>query len=85
MPPIITAAPEGRFATVGSANLDVRSFRLNFELIAVLYDAGLVRELEAIFEEDLANTEEVSLAVWRERPMITRMKEGVGRLCAPML
>ncbi|MDQ3033351.1 MAG: cardiolipin synthase [Myxococcota bacterium] len=76
---------DGRFATVGSANLDVRSFRLNFEMIAVLYDPDVVIELQRIFEEDLARTEEVSLAVWRRRPKLTRIKEGMGRLCSPLL
>ena len=76
---------DGRFAIVGSANLDVRSFRLNFELMAVLYDPAIIRELSVIFDEDLANTEEVDLAVWRERALVTRVKEGVGRLFSPML
>lgn len=76
---------DGRFATVGSANLDVRSFRLNFELIAVLYDAVQVGELARIFERDLAATEEVALEAWRARPLTTRMKEGLGRLLSPML
>jgi cardiolipin synthase len=76
---------DGRFATVGSANLDVRSFRLNFELIAVLYDAKHVGELQKIFEDDLAKTEEVSLMEWRLRPLGTRIKEGLGRLLSPML
>ncbi|AKF06397.1 cardiolipin synthase [Sandaracinus amylolyticus] len=76
---------DGRIATVGSANLDVRSFRLNFELIAVLYDADIVRALQVIFEEDLARTERVSLVTWRGRPVITRIKEGMGRLFSPLL
>jgi cardiolipin synthase A/B len=76
---------DGRFATVGSANLDVRSFRLNFELIALLYDASSVTRLEAVFQEDLAGTEEVDLAQWRKRGIGPRLLEGVGRLFAPML
>lgn len=80
-----TMVVDGRIGTVGSANLDVRSFRLNFELVAVLYDEPAVERLEAIFREDLAKTEEVDLAAWRARPMITRMKEGFGRLLSPLL
>lgn len=76
---------DGRFATVGSANLDVRSFRLNFELAVVLYDRDSVARLEALFLEDLAMTEEVDLAAWRKRPVLTRMKEGFGRLMSPLL
>ncbi len=76
---------DGRFAIVGSANLDVRSFRLNFELAVVLYDPAGVARLTALFDEDLANTEEVALAAWRQRPLITKMKEGAGRLMSPLL
>jgi cardiolipin synthase len=76
---------DGRFATVGSANLDVRSFRLNFEMIAVLYGPADVARLTAIFDEDLAQTDEVDLERWRNRAISTRMKEGFGRLCSPLL
>lgn len=76
---------DDRFATVGSANLDVRSFRLNFEMIAVLYAPDDVARFARIFEEDLAATEEVLLASWRERPVAMRMKEGFGRLVSPIL
>jgi cardiolipin synthase A/B len=76
---------DGRIATVGSANLDVRSFRLNFELIVVLYDRAGVDRLEELFREDLGQTEEVEIAAWRKRSIGTRVKEGVGRLLSPLL
>lgn len=76
---------DGRLATVGSANLDVRSFRLNFELIAVLYDEAVVTELRHLFESELAQTDEVELPRWRQRPLLTRVKEGIGRLLSPLL
>lgn len=76
---------DGRFATLGSANLDVRSFRLNFELLAVLWDAKVVGKLEALFVEDLERTGPVDLAEWRRRGVAPRIKEGIGRLCAPLL
>jgi cardiolipin synthase len=80
-----TMVVDGRLATVGSANLDVRSFRLNFELIAVIYDAEVVGRLERIFMEDLGSTEIVDLGQWRQRSVVTKVKEGIGRLCAPLL
>lgn len=76
---------DGRFATVGSANLDVRSFRLNFELIALIYDPDVVGRVERIFLEDLGHTEVVDLALWRKRSVVIKVKEGIGRLCAPLL
>lgn len=80
-----TMIVDGSFATVGSANLDVRSFRLNFELIAVLWDDHSVGRLEEIFEEDLCHTEPVDPDRWRRRGRVWRVKEGFGRLCAPLL
>ena len=80
-----TMVVDGRFGTLGSANLDVRSFRLNFELIAVLWDPRVVGKLEDLFMEDLAHTKPVELDAWRQRSLVTRMKEGAGRLCAPLL
>lgn len=80
-----TIIVDGEFATVGSANLDLRSFRLNFELIAVLWDQQTVRQLEAVFAEDLTHTELQRLEDWEGRPWTMRFKEGVGRLCSPLL
>lgn len=80
-----TLVVDGRFATVGSANLDVRSFRLNFELIAVLYDAGLVRQLEGLFTEDAAHAREVLPAAWEKRSHGARLLESIGRLMSPLL
>lgn len=80
-----TMIVDGRFATVGSANLDVRSFRLNFETIAVLYDIHSVQRIESIFFEDLANTQPVDIVAWRARPFPIRVAEGFGRLCSPLL
>ena len=80
-----TMVVDGRFATVGSANLDVRSFRLNFELIAVFWDAQVVGKLEELFMADLEKTEPMALEQWRQRGIRPRIKEGIGRLCAPLL
>ena len=76
---------DGRIAIVGSANVDVRSFRLNFELVAVLYDEAIVRKLEALFEEDAAHATEISATAWAERGIGERLMEGVGKLMSPML
>lgn len=80
-----TMVIDGTFASVGSANLDSRSFRLSFELIAALWDREAVGELERIFEEDLRHTERVQVDHWRQRGLGQRVKEGFGRLCGPLL
>ncbi len=76
---------DGRFATVGSANLDVRSFRLNFELVVVVYDADIVFELTELHSTDQQGSRELSHARWEERGWSARLREGVGRLVSPML
>ncbi len=80
-----TLVVDGQFATVGSANVDVRSFRLNFELIAMLYDQAIVREIEALFAEDAARAHEITASEWERRSVGARLLEGVGKLMSPLL
>jgi cardiolipin synthase len=67
-----TITVDGRWSSVGSANLDRRSFALNHELNIAFDDPGLAHELERIFADDLTRAHEVTLAEWRKR--------GLGRL-----
>ncbi|GAB4202001.1 MAG: cardiolipin synthase [Sandaracinaceae bacterium] len=76
---------DGTFATVGSANLDVRSFRLNFELVAVVYDGDIVFELTRLHDQDQRASRELDHRAWAKRSWGARFKEGVGRLVSPML
>ena len=70
---------------VGSANMDLRSFRLNFEVHALAHDASLASRLEQTFSRDLAESKLVALADWRNRPARARIYEGAARLVSPML
>jgi cardiolipin synthase len=76
---------DGRFATVGSANFDVRSFRLNFELVVVVYDEDIVFELTELHASDQRSSRELSHGSWEARGWIPRIREGLGRLVSPML
>jgi cardiolipin synthase len=80
-----TMVVDGAVALVGSANMDLRSFRLNFEVHALVHDAALAASLEAGFERDLAQSRLVSLAEWRTRGARPRMYEGAARLVSPLL
>jgi cardiolipin synthase len=80
-----TMVVDSGFATVGSANVDVRSFRLNFELIALIYDRPIVLQLEALFEDDASRAREISESEWEKRGIGARLMESVGRLMAPLL
>ncbi len=70
---------------VGSANMDLRSFRLNFEVHALAHDPALAASLEESFERDLARSRLVDLAQWRDRGARLRIYEGAARLVSPLL
>lgn len=80
-----TATVDGCWATVGSANLDTRSFRLNFEANVVAYGSLLAGELERAFERDLDSARRVSLADFADRGRLERTLEGAARVLAPLL
>lgn len=60
---------------VGSANLDLRSDRINYELTAVVRDHGLAAAAREAFEADLGRADRVRLAAWHARPLIDRLRE----------
>ena len=59
----------------GSANMDIRSGRINYELVAVVTDAGLAAAARRDFEDDLRQAVQVRLEDWRKRPVIQKLKE----------
>jgi phosphatidylserine/phosphatidylglycerophosphate/cardiolipin synthase-like enzyme len=62
----------------GSANLDIRSGRINFELVAVVHDPAIAEQARSNFEDDLKQSERISLAQWRARPCIQKGKERIS-------
>ncbi|MBF0104386.1 MAG: hypothetical protein HQM16_03560 [Deltaproteobacteria bacterium] len=80
-----TATVDGCWATVGSANLDLRSFRLNFETNAVAYGPKLAGELELLFERDLEHASLLVFLKFRKRAFLDRAYEGAARVLAPLL
>ena len=72
-------------ATVGSANMDMRSFQLNFELNPFLVDADFARTLAGEFETDIADAEELTLATLERDNLLVRFLSAVARLFSPLL
>ena len=70
-----TIVIDGIWATVGSTNLDYRSFRLNDELNLVAYDREFAAQLEKVFREDLVYSERIDLEAWKDRSVKGRMFE----------
>ncbi|MEO8923866.1 MAG: phospholipase D-like domain-containing protein [Caldimonas sp.] len=75
-----TALIDGVWATVGSTNLDWRSFLHNQELTAVILGPEFGAKMREAFERDLTESDQISLAKWERRPLNTRAKEWFGRL-----
>ncbi len=76
---------DGMLSTVGTANLDIRSFELNFEVNAFIYDEKLSREFEAAFIKDLEDCTEITMAGYLSRSVSVRVKEAFCRLLSPLL
>jgi cardiolipin synthase len=73
------------YAQVGSANLDPRSLRLNFELNLEVYDREFVAELRRHFESVRARSEEITVAAVDGRPLPTKLVDGAAWLFSPYL
>ncbi len=80
-----TLLVDGEVASVGTANFDVRSFGLNFEVNAFLYDKGLGAQLTHLWEQDLTHCTLFDHDQVYRRPLLGRIKEGASRLVAPLL
>jgi len=77
-----TALVDGVWATVGSTNLDWRSFLHNHELNAVVLGAEFGQQLQTMFERDLAASDAIVLAAWERRTLDLRMQEAFARAWA---
>lgn len=72
-------------STVGTANIDVRSFKLNFEVNAFIYDKETSRKLAELFEQDMTLSTELTLELYEGRTRFIKMKESFARLLSPIL
>jgi cardiolipin synthase len=72
-------------AAIGSANLDNRSFRLNFEIMVLTIDHAFAGEVEAMLEHDFREAWEVTHHEYRNAPALRRIAMHVARLFSPIL
>lgn len=80
-----TMLVDRNWATVGSSNMDVRSFRLNFEVNAVVYGKQLADQLAQVFRRDLRQSREVTLNDIADKQLGQRMIESLARITSPLL
>ncbi|PLR97750.1 cardiolipin synthase [Bacillus sp. T33-2] len=76
---------DGELASIGTANMDMRSFHLNFEVNAFLYRTGSTSDLVAEYEKDLTVSTEIELEQFKTRRFGYRLIESTARLLSPLL
>jgi cardiolipin synthase len=80
-----TAVIDGVWSTVGSSNLDWRSFLDNDEIDAVVLGQGFARQMEAMFASDLQASQAIDLPGWQRRPLQFRVKEWMAQVWGRLL
>jgi len=80
-----TVVADASVSVVGTANMDIRSFDLNFEMMSVVYGDGLGKKLETVFLEDLKLSEEVDGNFWKQQPILRKLAYASARLVSSFL
>lgn len=80
-----TMVTDKKVAMVGTANMDFRSFDLNFEVNAIVYDTQIATELSAAFYNDIKNAVRIDPEEWADRPLYKQLLEKAARLLSPLL
>lgn len=80
-----TMLADDNISLIGSANFDMRSFDLNFEINAILYGAETNKQLYNLFLEDLNFSEEIDYELWKQRNKVKKFASSVAKLISPLL
>lgn len=80
-----TVVIDGEVVSIGSANFDNRSFRLDFEVNAMVYDIPLAQEVRAAFFKDSRQSAILTPEKYQKRGLVIKFKEGLARLISPLL
>lgn len=75
---------DGIFASIGTANMDIRSFDQNFEVNAIIYDEEITQHLESQFLADIDDCYTYTLDEWNNRPWWLNFRESFARLMSPL-
>ena len=80
-----TIIVDKQVSSVGTANIDVRSFKLNFEVNAFLYNECIAKSLTDSYQKDIEVSKEWTLEEYSKRSWFIRFKESISRLLSPIL
>lgn len=76
---------DDKICSIGSTNMDIRSFKLNFEINAVIYSKVISEKLSADFDEDVLKSERYTLDLYKNRSLYVRFLERLSRLFSPIM
>jgi len=76
---------DDQLCTIGTTNMDFRSFEQNFEVNAFIYNVETAQEVKGYFMDDLMESRKINLSEWRKRPRWQKTKESFARLFSPLL
>jgi cardiolipin synthase len=80
-----TLIVDGLLVSVGSTNIDTRSFRLNDEANLNVYDADFAKQLTEVFEQDLKRARQITLQAWLHRPLTEKIVENAAAALSSQL
>ncbi|WP_214823720.1 cardiolipin synthase [Exiguobacterium algae] len=80
-----TLVIDGEVASIGTTNIDARSFHLNFEISALVFDRDVAQSVIDAFERDKERSEQLTVERYETRTRWIRFKESVSRLLSPIL
>ena len=80
-----TLITDGKLSVIGTANMDYRSFELNFEVNVILYDKEFSEKLRTVFFKDLEHAEKIDKERWCNRPAHIQLPEKLARLFSPVM
>ena len=80
-----TMVTDGMFSMIGTANMDNRSFFLNFEVNALIYDKKIAGHMRKQFFEDMEDAKKIDKKEWLSRPRYQQLPEKIARLFSPVL
>jgi cardiolipin synthase A/B len=80
-----TLVSDGQLAIIGTANMDHRSYELNFEVNSMIYDTAFAEQLKGVFYDDIRNAKKINPNTWKKRPFYKQLPERVARLLSPLL
>ena len=80
-----TISIDSEICSIGSTNIDIRSFSINYELNAVIYDRKLTSELERAFMRDRQECEGFSVEAYRNSRSFRRLRDSAARVFSPLL